>query len=54
MSGAGDTAMKPLDAWPLQERQGIVGVLTDIDDTLTTDGAMPWARSRRCARRGCR
>ncbi len=40
MSGAGDTAMKPLDAWPLQERQGIVGVLTDIDDTLTTDGAI--------------
>jgi HAD superfamily hydrolase (TIGR01484 family) len=32
--------MKPLDAWPLQERQGIVGVLTDIDDTLTTDGAI--------------
>ncbi len=40
MTGAGDTAMKPLDAWPLHERQGIVGVLTDIDDTLTTDGAI--------------
>ncbi len=32
--------MKPLDAWPLQERRAIAGVLTDIDDTLTTDGAI--------------
>ncbi len=32
--------MKPLAAWPQDERRGIVGVLTDIDDTLTTDGAI--------------
>lgn len=32
--------MKPLTAWPLQERASIVGVLTDIDDTLTTHGAL--------------
>ncbi|MEY4712021.1 MAG: hypothetical protein RIS88_1471 [Pseudomonadota bacterium] len=32
--------MKPLDTWPLADRQGLVGVLTDIDDTLTTDGAI--------------
>ena len=32
--------MLPLAAWPLAERRGIVGVMTDIDDTLTTDGAI--------------
>ncbi len=32
--------MKPLDTWPRAERQGVVGVLTDIDDTLTTDGVI--------------
>ncbi|KQM80408.1 HAD-IIB family hydrolase [Xylophilus sp. Leaf220] len=32
--------MQPLDTWPLAARRGIVGVLTDIDDTLTTDGAI--------------
>ena len=32
--------MKPLSAWPLEQRRDIVGVLTDIDDTLTTDGAI--------------
>ena len=32
--------MQPLAAWPRQERAAIVGVLTDIDDTLTTDGAV--------------
>lgn len=32
--------MKPLVDWPLRERQGVVGVLTDIDDTLTTEGAI--------------
>ncbi len=32
--------MKPLDAWPLDVRRGLVGVLTDIDDTLTTDSAI--------------
>jgi len=32
--------MKPLSAWPVEQRRGIIGVLTDIDDTLTTDGAI--------------
>ncbi|WP_395055089.1 HAD-IIB family hydrolase [Polaromonas sp.] len=32
--------MLSLDAWPLADRQGITGVFTDIDDTLTTDGAI--------------
>lgn len=30
--------MKPIALWPQQERRGIRGVLTDIDDTLTTHG----------------
>jgi HAD superfamily hydrolase (TIGR01484 family) len=32
--------MKPLADWPASERRGIVGVFTDIDDTLTTKGAI--------------
>ena len=32
--------MKPLSSWPISERQKIVGVFTDIDDTLTTEGAI--------------
>jgi HAD superfamily hydrolase (TIGR01484 family) len=32
--------MQPLSAWPLTARQGLVGVFTDIDDTLTTHGAI--------------
>ena len=32
--------MLPLADWPWQERSQIIGVLTDIDDTLTTDGAI--------------
>lgn len=32
--------MLPLAAWPLADRQNIIGVFTDIDDTLTTDGAI--------------
>ncbi|MDB5846836.1 MAG: family hydrolase [Rhodoferax sp.] len=32
--------MLPLATWPLAERRGIVGVMTDIDDTLTTEGAI--------------
>lgn len=32
--------MKPLAGWPLDARRRLVGVLTDIDDTLTTDGAI--------------
>lgn len=30
--------MQPLRAWPSAARRGITGVLTDIDDTLTTEG----------------
>ena len=32
--------MKPLSSWPPLAREKIVGVFTDIDDTLTTDGAI--------------
>ncbi len=32
--------MLPLAQWPASERGQIVGVFTDIDDTLTTDGAI--------------
>ncbi|WP_066273093.1 HAD-IIB family hydrolase [Hydrogenophaga palleronii] len=32
--------MTPLSLWPAAARAGIHGVLTDIDDTLTTDGAI--------------
>ena len=32
--------MLPLENWPLDQRYKIVGVFTDIDDTLTTDGAI--------------
>ena len=32
--------MLPLADWPAAERRAIVGVFTDIDDTLTTDGAI--------------
>jgi hypothetical protein len=32
--------MQPLRAWPAAARRGIVGLLTDIDDTLTTEGAI--------------
>jgi HAD superfamily hydrolase (TIGR01484 family) len=32
--------MQPLRAWPAAARAGILGVLTDIDDTLTTEGAV--------------
>ncbi len=31
---------RPLSAWPLGQRRNVVGVLTDIDDTLTTDGVI--------------
>ncbi|HYW56209.1 MAG TPA: HAD-IIB family hydrolase [Polaromonas sp.] len=31
---------EPLKNWPLAERQRITGVFTDIDDTLTTEGAI--------------
>ena len=32
--------MRPLVDWPLAERRQLIGVFTDIDDTLTTDGAI--------------
>ncbi|MDP2449968.1 MAG: HAD family hydrolase [Polaromonas sp.] len=32
--------MKALKTWPAQDRQHITGVFTDIDDTLTTEGAI--------------
>jgi len=32
--------MKPLAQWPLAQRQNIIGVFTDIDDTLTTHQAI--------------
>ena len=32
--------MLALDAWPLAQRRQISGVFTDIDDTLTTEGAI--------------
>jgi HAD superfamily hydrolase (TIGR01484 family) len=30
----------PLATWPEDARRGVLGVFTDIDDTLTTDGAI--------------
>ena len=32
--------MTPLTQWPIDQRRDIAGVLTDIDDTLTRDGAI--------------
>ena len=32
--------MRALSEWPAQARDRIIGVFTDIDDTLTTDGAI--------------
>jgi hypothetical protein len=32
--------LKPLSSWPQTARNNIAGVFTDIDDTLTTDGAI--------------
>ncbi|WP_076998561.1 HAD-IIB family hydrolase [Variovorax sp. KK3] len=32
--------MLPLGRWPLDARRGLVGVFTDIDDTLTTEGTV--------------
>lgn len=34
------TAFQPLSTWPLGDRQRLLGVYTDVDDTLTTDGAI--------------
>ena len=30
--------MKPLQLWPAEARRQVIGVFTDIDDTLTTEG----------------
>ena len=35
-----DRAMQPLSRWPAAQRARVRGVLTDIDDTLTTAGAI--------------
>ena len=32
--------MLPLSHWPLQDRRDLIGVFTDIDDTLTTAGTI--------------
>ncbi len=32
--------MHPISSWPLTDKRCIKGVFTDIDDTLTTDGAI--------------
>ncbi len=32
--------MQPLAQWPVEARRGLIGVFTDIDDTLTTEGAI--------------
>ena len=32
--------MRPLNIWPLVDKSRIKGIVTDIDDTLTTDGAI--------------
>ena len=32
--------MSPLAQWPGREQAGLIGILTDIDDTLTSDGAI--------------
>ena len=34
----GSHAMRPLSQWPATARRQLIGVFTDIDDTLTTDG----------------
>ena len=35
------TRLTPIADWPRDDRAAIVGVFTDIDDTLTTDGRVP-------------
>jgi hypothetical protein len=32
--------MLPLETWPAEQRSPILGIFTDIDDTLTTEGAI--------------
>jgi hypothetical protein len=38
-----EAKMQPASALPLEVARNLVGVLTDIDDTLTTDGKLPAA-----------
>lgn len=38
---ASRSSMRPLAGWPQDERRQLIGVFTDIDDTLTTDGEVP-------------
>ena len=33
--------MRALTDWPAEDRRGLLGLFTDIDDTLTTEGAVP-------------
>jgi HAD superfamily hydrolase (TIGR01484 family) len=37
---AGRATLRPLQQWPATDRRQLLGVFTDIDDTLTTDGAI--------------
>ena len=32
--------MLPLSDWPMEARRGLIGVFTDIDDTLTSHGSI--------------
>ena len=32
--------MRPIDQWPIADRRRLIGLFTDIDDTLTTEGAI--------------
>jgi HAD superfamily hydrolase (TIGR01484 family) len=41
MNQTGPNLPRPLATMPIEVRRGIRGVLTDIDDTLTTDGELP-------------
>jgi len=36
----GRASLRPLPQWPAADRRQLLGVFTDIDDTLTTDGAI--------------
>ena len=40
MVAAASGRPRPLADWPLEKRAALVGVMTDIDDTLTTEGAI--------------
>ncbi len=49
-------SIPPLAHWPEDARRGVLGVFTDIDDTLTTEGAITptrWPRWPRCAPPAC-